>query len=101
MQESNNALLFCTNLLGLYVLSKKDPTVRRYNMVMNVECNIPLPNYVSVGGESSEMFLVYSAYLLSNLKSRLPEKTASGEVGKLIESLNKDSNLLIFKYKLI
>lgn len=100
VQESDNALLFRTNLLGLCVLSKKDKTVRRYNMVMNVECNAPLPSYIPVGGEGHEVFFVYPAYALSGLKKRIPEKIASGEVGKLIRSLNEESNPLVFRYEL-
>lgn len=100
VQESGNALLFRTNLSGLYLLSKEDKSVKHYNMIMNTECNMPLPNYIPVGGEGNEVFFIYPAHMLSTLKKRLPEDVSSNEVGRLINSLGEESNPLIFRYEL-
>lgn len=100
VQETNKGLYFRTNLPGLYFLSKLDGGVQCYDMIINTMFNIPLPNYLPVGGNNGEVFFVYPAHLLPMLKQQIVNKEVPKEMKTLLNSMTEESNPLIFRYTL-
>lgn len=97
MQDSEENILFRVNLPGLFILSKRIRSVEGYKMIFNTLLDIPLPNYIPVGGDGNEVFFVISCHIL---KEQIKDRNLSNKMDDLLESMDEDSNPLIFKYNL-
>ncbi len=97
LQDSEENILFRVNLPGLFILSKRIRSVEGYKMIFNTLLDIPLPNYIPVGGDGNEVFFVYPVHIL---KEQIKDRNLSNKMDDLLESMDEDSNPLIFKYNL-
>lgn len=97
LQDSEENILFRTNIPGLFVLSKRMHSVESYGLIFNASLGIPLPNYIPVGGDGNEVFFVCPVYVL---KEQIENRQLPNEMITLLESMNEDSNPLILKYNL-
>lgn len=102
IQEGNDFVLFRSNLLGTFVLDKSRKEITYYTMIEQTDLHIPLPNYLPVEGEGDEVFFVYPAYRLDDLKALLEKRDTPlpDTYKKLISSMDAESNPLIFRYSL-
>lgn len=98
IQETDNALYFRTNLPGLNVLSKQQGEIKNYSMITNSTFDIPLPNYLPVGGSDGEILFIYPAHLIPVLTQQIANKEIPSELKALLQSMTEDSNPLVFKY---
>ena len=103
--ETSEHLLFRTNLFDrLYILSKWDDAVRKYDYIFQSEYGYNLHGYTPVGGEKERICFVAMAGSLMSLKSLVetyPKVKAKTTV-KMLELLNRveeDSNPVLFYYK--
>ena len=97
MQDSEENILFRTNIPGLFVLSKRMHSVESYDLIFNASLGIPLPNYIPVGGDGNKVFFVCPVYVL---KEQIGDRQLPNEMITLLESMDEDSNPLILKYNL-
>lgn len=103
--ETSEHLLFRTNLFDrLYILSKWDDAVRKYDYIFQSEYGYNLHGYTPVGSEKERICFVAMAGSLMSLKSLVetyPKVKAKTTV-KMLELLNRveeDSNPVLFYYK--
>lgn len=97
LQDSEENILFRTNIPGLFVLSKRMHSVESYDLIFNASLGIPLPNYIPVDGDGNEVFFVCPVYVL---KEQIGDRQLPNEMITLLESMDEDSNPLILKYNL-
>lgn len=103
--ESNNSILFSTNLPGIFTLDSEADTIKYYRKVMNTDYNIIMPNYLPVDSEHGRVFFIYSISELQRMKNniiknpKLKEKY-SKKIIELLDGISDDSNPLIFSYRL-
>ena len=100
--ETSEHLLFRTNLFDrLYILSKWDDAVRKYDYIFQSEYGYNLHGYTPVGSEKERICFVAMAGSLMSLKSLVetyPKVKAKTTV-KMLELLNRveeDSNPVLF-----
>lgn len=53
--DTPSYLLFRTNQPGMCLLSKATSTVNNYQVIINTDYQLPLPNYMSVEGKQSRI----------------------------------------------
>ena len=91
-------LLFNTNLFGIYVFDKNQ------NKLYNTEYQADLHQYIPVEGANNRVFFTVSPTTLFSLKAIVDNHPSfknkmSDKLYKLTESLDSDSNPVIFSYQ--
>lgn len=97
-------LLFSTNLFGIYVFDKNQNKLLKYNKIYNTEYQADLHQYIPVEGANNRVFFTVSPTTLFSLKAIVDNHPSfknkmSDKLYKLTESLDSDSNPVIFSYQ--
>ena len=97
-------LLFSTNLFGIYVFDKNQNKLLKYNKIYNTEYQADLHQYIPVEGANNRVFFTVSPTTLFSLKAIVDHHPSfknkmSDKLYKLTESLDSDSNPVIFSYQ--
>lgn len=97
-------LVFKTNLPGgIYILSKTDSVLSKYNNVFNSKYKFPLPKYTPIVGEEEAICFIVPASSLLNLRTisnKNPNANISPELLELLSNKKEEDNPIIFYYKL-
>ena len=97
-------LLFSTNLFGIYVFDKNQNKLLKYNKIYNTEYQTDLHQYIPVEGANNRVFFTVFPTTLFSLKTIVDNHPSfknkmSDKLYKLTESLDSDSNPVIFSYQ--
>lgn len=102
--KAQKNLVFKTNLPGgIYILSKADSVLSKYNNVFNSKYKFPLPKYTPIVGEEEAICFIVPASSLINLKTlsdKNPHVNISSELMELLDNKKEEDNPIIFYYKL-
>ena len=98
-------LMFCTNLFGVYVFDKMQNKLLKYNKIRNTGYQTDLHQYIPVEGANNRVFFTVYPTTLFSLKAIVDNHPSfkdkmSDKLYKLTESLDSDSNPVIFSYQI-
>lgn len=96
--DTPSYLLFRTNQPGMCLLSKATGTVNNYQVIINTDYQLPLPNYMSVEGKQSRIFFIYSSEVLCEQKKLSAEEDINEKVSSLLGQIKEGDNPVIFTY---
>ena len=98
-------LMFSTNLFGVYVFDKTQNKLLKYNKIRNTGYQTDLHQYIPVEGANNRVFFTVYPTTLFRLKAIVDNHPSfkdkmSDKLYKLTESLDSDSNPVIFSYQI-
>ena len=96
--DTPSYLLFRTNQPGMCLLSKATGTVNNYQVIINTDYQLPLPNYMSVEGKQSRIFFIYSSEVLCEQKKLSAEEDINEKMSSLLGRIKEGDNPVIFTY---
>lgn len=96
--DTPSYLLFRTNQPGMCLLSKATSTVNNYQVIINTDYQLPLPNYMSVEGKQSRIFFIYSSEVLCEQKKLSAEEDINEKMSSLLGRIKEGDNPVIFTY---
>ena len=96
--DTPSCLLFRTNQPGVCLLSKATGTVNNYQVIINTDYQLPLPNYIPVDGKQSRIFFIYSSEVLCEQKRLSAEEGINEKMRCLLDRIKEGDNPVIFTY---
>lgn len=93
--DTPSYLLFRTNQPGMCLLSKATSTVNNYQVIINTDYQLPLPNYMSVEGKQSRIFFIYSSEVLCEQKKLSAEEDINEKMSSLLGQIKEGDNPVI------